>query len=189
MRWLLLASLLAACGSDLDDRDAAVADLRPISVIDLCSVCVPDLGASYGAGCWALVGGASPARSPKRSIELESDYVACVESVCGGPDGDGGAGLPCAVGAQSVACARCMANVQSNNQLGSSIVDGGISACVDVDTGAADPNGLGCTNDVGACAVQLVACVLDCNSDKDCAELVHSDGTRSTCDLTMNQCN
>jgi hypothetical protein len=147
-----------------------------------------------GPGCFALLGGASPAKAPARSKNLATAFLMCASNTCGDPTiMDGGSSLPCAQagdgGSATTACNNCFSNVQVNSQITFTNMAGMPIMCVNIDTGAADMNGLGCTNGMGACGSQIVACVLDCNSDKDCAGLTHSDGSKSTCDLTMNQCN
>ncbi len=151
-----------------------------------------DMAAS-GPGCFALLGGASPVGSPARSKNLATAFLQCAANTCGDPmNTDGGASQPCSQssdgGGPPAACDRCFSNVQVNNQITFTDASGNPIMCVNVDTGAGDANGLGCSGGLGACGSQIVACVLDCNSDQDCAGLMHGDGTGATCDLTSNQC-
>ena len=139
--------------------------------------------AKPGPGCFAILGGQSSIRSPQRSKDLFNAFFACADATCGVPDLiDGGAPLPCSTtadgGGVSVQCDRCFANVQVNDQI--TFTDPTTMmpvVCEDIDTGNPDTAGLGCK----ACANEIVACLLDCNSDKDCVGLTDSGGSTATC--------
>jgi hypothetical protein len=145
-----------------------------------------------GPGCFALAGGASPAMSPTHSLNLFQAFQQCTTNVCGDSAIMDGGQKPCSQkgdgGSNTTQCDNCFSNVQVNSQITFSDASGNPIHCVNIDTGQSDLNGLGCASGIGACSAQVVACVIDCNSDKDCAGLTHSDGSASTCDLTSNQC-
>jgi hypothetical protein len=145
----------------------------------------PDM-AKAPPGCYALLGNMSLQSKATAATKAKYNaFVGCALMTCGSTqivDG-GNANLPCAMlvdGGVSDACNTCFNNIQVNMQI--SFTDPMTNMPIACQPNAQAP-------DCGACGNQIVACVLDCNSDADCMGLTHSDGTPSTCDLTMNACN
>jgi hypothetical protein len=80
-------------------------------------------------------------------------------------------------GGASAACSQCYDNIQVNDMI--TFTDS---------TGAQlmskpDTTSPSCK----ACGTQIVACVLDCNSDVDCMGLT-TNGVAAVCDLTTHAC-
>jgi hypothetical protein len=160
---------------------------------DLTSGGGQDLSGNGGAdlkkappGCFAILGGASTAGITTTTKAALDAFNNCLQSHCGSPqvvDG-GNAALPCATlpdGGPSMACDICFSNIQVNSMI--TFTDPNTMmpiACKDYNgtVNTAGPNCMACGN-------EIVACVLDCNSDKDCAGLT-SGGNPTTC--VSNQC-
>jgi hypothetical protein len=155
-------------------------------VHDLANPTPPDMTRAQ-PGCFAILGGTNSTNA--KSKMLAQAFLTCADNICGNPQiMDGGTGLPCSMlvdgGGVSASCDRCFANVQVNDQI--SFTDPNTMmavVCEDVNTGTPDTGAMGCK----ACANEIVACVLDCNSDKDCMGLTDSSGNTATC-MAGNQC-
>jgi hypothetical protein len=162
------------------DGDAALADLAPRADdagADLAPRPPPDFAAVPGPGCFGILSGAPGTTSPVHSHDLADAFLACVSLTCGSAQAVDGssASQPCAT--PSAACDACLSNVQLNVAVTFFDAGGNPIACVDLSTGAPDPNAPTC----GACATEIVACLFDCNSDRDCAGLTNWLGAPASC--------
>jgi hypothetical protein len=172
----------------------AACDTTPTKQVDLSMPDLekaPDIGTAPDMskappGCFAILGGASQTKITASTKAALDAFNNCLQAHCGSPqvvDG-GNAALPCATlpdGGPSMSCDICFTNIQVNSMI--TFTDPNTMqpiACKDYN-GTVDTAGPNCM----ACGNEIVACVLDCNSDKDCAGLT-SGGNPTTC--VSNQC-
>jgi hypothetical protein len=141
----------------------------------------PDL-AKAPPGCWAiLTQGASATKATATTKAILNGWLSCEIANCGDSTVDSGTNLPCSTlvdGGPSAACNLCFQNIQVNSQI--SFTDPNTMKPITCQPNSSAPT-------CGKCGDQIVACVLDCNSDKDCAGLA-SGGTPTSCDPVSHQC-
>jgi hypothetical protein len=125
-----------------------------------------------------LFQGKSPAvcaaQSPPASRQKWDDLLFCWRNTCN------------SVSVSS--CDNCINNTQSDSPTMPTFFVDGTGMPLQCLADGTIPTGGKPAGDCGSCLDKAYACIFECYSDADCAQLTHSDGTPATCDLTTGQC-